>query len=125
MIDVFGTNCNPSQINEDKNTALMYACKNRADVAAIKIIESFGIKCKPSQINNEGNTALLLACLHPEEMREVILKLIKTFKAKCNPLQINKDSNTAFTLIEKSNIPELINEMQTVFGKKLYKISTQ
>jgi len=96
------------QINNQKHTALMYACQNRLSAVALKLLET-GMS-NPSQEDEYGNTALLFAC--KKNMKVITLKIIfqleKMENIKINQQYLtslfytcyNKDSETALKIIE-------------------------
>lgn len=49
-------------------------------------------------------------------MKEVILTMLNKFGQECNAAQVNKDGYMAIMYINKANVPELIDEIQCLFG---------
>jgi len=83
----------PEQVNDKGSTALYWACKNKMNYVAIKLIDEYKELCKPEQVNDKGNTALLWACYH--KMNDVAIKLIDEFKQLCKPEQVDNLGSTS------------------------------
>jgi ankyrin repeat protein len=87
LLTFFKELCKPECISKCGNTALIWACNNKMENVALKLIDEFGELCKPDCITVNGNTALMLACSN--KMENVALKLINEFGELCKPNKIN------------------------------------
>jgi hypothetical protein len=82
----------PDQVNNNGNTALIYACEYDMTKVALALIQTGNSNL--SHVNKDGNTALILAC--NINSTKVALALIKTGQSK--PDIVNNRSNTALIL---------------------------
>ena len=81
-----------ANVNNDGNTALIYAINNKLLYIALAIIGTGN--SNPEQVNKDGNTALIIAC--QKELNDVALALIETGKSK--PEQVNNAFETALII---------------------------
>ena len=56
LIDQFGDQVKPDQINHKKNTALILACHRGLQLVGLRLIDRFGEAVQPGQINIFNNT---------------------------------------------------------------------
>jgi ankyrin repeat protein len=104
------------EIDENGNTALIWACSNSMSYVATLLITIFGDKCNPQQVNSNGVTALILACYN--SMADVAILLITTFGDKCNPQQVDDDGVTALLLACENSMSDVATLLITTFGDK-------
>ena len=119
MISAFGDKCMPELLDLHNNTVLIWACQNKLDYLALKLIDVFENKCKVGQVNNVQNiTALSIACIY--KLENVALKLIEKFGDKCN--YYNKDINykTTYDYANIYNLEKVKKLLEITKIKKIY-----
>jgi ankyrin repeat protein len=114
LINTFGEQCNPQQINKKNNTALIISAEKQMTPVTELLIDKFGSRCKIGHANNFGSTTLMLTCrintLH------IAKKLVKEYEFECNIAQFDKAGNNAFLLAISSGAYELIYLLMEKYG---------
>jgi len=97
--------------NDNRNTALIYACKENMESIALKLLKKVDINI--NHVNNSGYTALIYACYNKMEL--VALKLLE--KPNINVNIVNIEKVTALELALRYNLTEIINKLKLLNAK--------
>jgi ankyrin repeat protein len=104
-----------AQINENKDTALLLACRNKMTEVALKLTDFREDQVIPGQKNKDKDTALIWAFRN--QMDEVVIKLIRNFGDQVNPGQRTKYGETALIYACRYNMAEVALKLITEFGE--------
>ena len=98
----------PEYIDDNGNTALIWACRNDMTDVAIALIATG--QSLPEHVNNAGCTALLCACRN--EMTDVALAIIAT--GQSNAEHVNNLGFTALTYAICNNMTAVIDALNAL-----------
>lgn len=97
MLNKFGaTGCNLQAVDKFGDTALMKACTDGVEDAAMKMLEFGPEACNLAQANNWDNTALVFAC--ESELEGAVMEMLAFGPKMCNLGQVNNCGFTALTV---------------------------
>ena len=103
--------CHVNQVNKSGYTALIWACCNKMETVALKILERQDINV--NHVNKCEDTALIFVCKN--EMETVALKLLEREDINFN--QVNKDGKTALNYATVFKIESVINRINELNKK--------
>ena len=126
MIETFGPEvCRTSHVDNEGNTALMYACTDQygyarrtfykydnyftMDVVALKLLAYGGDVCRADQANKRGETALWVACHN--KMHNVAMKLVSMGAEACSVDHKDVYGNTAIMLARDESGPDFADKL--------------
>ena len=95
----------PDHIDDDNDTALILACKNKFSDIALKLIET-NISL-PENVNDNSDTALIIACKN--NMSEVALKIIEKNHSRELIEHVDNADNTALMYAFKNKMHDVCN----------------
>ena len=108
-------------IDTDKNTPLIWTCRNNMPEIAHKIISTYGEKCNPGQVNSFKRTALIYAVKN--KMDSVAIELMIKFSNKCKIKQIDNAENNALAYACYNKLEDIANKIMKITNKPKIKVN--
>ena len=112
LLDMGAQWCNPGNVNNQGETALLNACRPRhgnrqaATQAALKILDLYPSSCKLAAVDdNEHFTALMRAC--QSKLSAVALRILDMEPVACQTAHVNSSGRTALMYACESGMTEV------------------